>query len=104
MPANRVYMTQSVEYDAVGPILRGGEMADAVIDAIEEDNPGKDIFVTDRGDYVHIHVLNDCRLTQASLSKHLGREYALPMLEIEMTSFAGRMHTSDSEYRWYFKT
>jgi len=26
------------------------------------------------------------------------------MLEIEMPSFAGRMQTSDREYRWYFKT
>jgi len=104
MTASRVFMTESVEYDAVGPILRAGEIAEAVIDAVEEDNPGRDVLVTDRGDYLHIHTLNDCRLTKASLERHLGRAYDLTRLEIEMPSFAGRMQTTDSEYRWYFKT
>ena len=104
MTASRVFMTEAVEYDAVGPILRAGEIAEAVIDAVEEDNPGRDVLVTDRGDYLHIHTLNDCRLTKASLERHLGRAYDLTRLEIEMPSFAGRMQTTDSEYRWYFKT
>jgi hypothetical protein len=104
MTETRVFMSESVAYDGVGPILRSGDLADAVIDAVEEDNPDKDVMVTDRGDYVHIHTLKECRLTRASLERHLGRDYRLPMLEIEMTSFSGRMQTSDSEYRWYFKT
>jgi hypothetical protein len=103
MTANRVFMTDTVEYDAVGPILRAGEIAEAVIDAVEEDNPGRDVLVTDRGDYLHIHTLHDCRLTKASLERHLGRTYELTRLEIEMPSFAGRMQTTDTEYRWYFK-
>jgi hypothetical protein len=45
----------------------------------------------------------DCRLTRVSLERNLGREYDLAMLEIEMPSFAGRMQTSDGEYRWYYK-
>ena len=104
MTASRVFITESVEYDAVGPILRAGEIAEAVIDAVEEDNPDRDVHVTDRGDYLHIHTLKNCRLTRASLERHLGRAYDLARLEIEMPSFAGRMQTSDSEYRWYYKT
>jgi toluene monooxygenase system protein D len=96
-------MTDVPEYDAVGPVMRSGDLAEAVIDAVAEDNPDRDVFVTDRGDYVHIHTLNDCRLTRASLERSLGRSYNLSMLEIEMPSFAGRMQTSDREYRWYFK-
>jgi toluene monooxygenase system protein D len=99
---DRIEWTETPEYDAVGPILRSGEIADAVIDAISEDNPEARIFVTDRGDYVHIHTLNDCRLTRATLSRCLGCDYDLTRLEIEMPSFAGRMRTSDAEYRWYF--
>jgi hypothetical protein len=104
MMTSRVRQTDSVDHDAVGPTMRSGDIADAVIDAIEQDNPGRDVLVTDRGDYVHVHVLKDCRLTRASLEQHLGRDYPLPMLEIEMASFTGRMQTSDAEYRWYFKT
>ena len=104
MTESRVLYTEVPEYDAVGPILRAGEIAEAVIDAVEEDNPGREVMVTDRGDYLHVHTLKDCRLTRASLERHLGRAYDLARLEIEMPSFAGRMRTSDSEYRWYFKT
>ena len=104
MTTDRVFMTEVVEYDAVGPVMRSGDIADAVIDAVADDNPGRDVFVPDRGDYVHIHTLMDCRLTRASLERNLGRHYDLAMLEIEMPSFAGRMQTSDREYRWYFKT
>ncbi|HSV53676.1 MAG TPA: MmoB/DmpM family protein [Burkholderiaceae bacterium] len=103
MTSERVFMTEVLEYDAVGPIMRSGEIADAVIDAVAEDNPGRDVYVTDRGDYLHIHMLMDCRLTRTSLERCLGRSYDLSMLEIEMPSFAGRMQTSDREYRWYFK-
>ncbi len=101
---SRIVMTETVGYDSVGPTMRSGDVAEAVIEAIEQDNPGQDILVTDRGDYIHIHVNKDCRLTRASLEQHLGREYPLPMLEVEMASFTGRMQTSDKEYRWYFKT
>ncbi len=104
MTIDRVFMTEVVEYDAVGPVMRSGDVADAVIDAVADDNPDRDVYVTDRGDYVHIHTLMDCRLTRASLERSLGRDYELSMLEIEMPSFAGRMQTSDREYRWYYKT
>jgi toluene monooxygenase system protein D len=104
MTTERVFMTDVPEYDAVGPVMRSGDLAEAVIDAVADDNPDRDVFVTDRGDYVHIHTLHDCRLTRASLERSLGRSYDLAMLEIEMPSFAGRMQTSDREYRWYFKT
>ena len=60
-----------------------------MIDAVANDNPQRDVYVTDRGDYVHIHTPMDCRLTRASLERSLGRDYDLSMLEIEMPSFAG---------------
>ena len=103
MTAERVFMTETVAYDAVGPVMRSGDVADAVIDAVADDNPDRDVYVTDRGDYLHIHTLMDCRLTRASLERNLGRDYDLAMLEIEMPAFAGRMQTSDGEYRWYYK-
>ena len=75
MTQARVFMTDVVDYDAVGPIMRAGDLADAVIDAIEEDNPEQNVMVTDRGDYLNIHTLKDCRLTLASLIKQIGRAH-----------------------------
>jgi toluene monooxygenase system protein D len=88
----------------VGPVLRAGEVADAVALAIEDDNPGCTVRVTDRGDYVRIEIDGRCRLTRRSLEHHLGREFSLPQLEIEMPSFAGRLSTRIDEYVWYFES
>jgi hypothetical protein len=88
----------------VGPVIRAGEVADAVALAIEDDNPGRTVRVTDRGDYVRIEVDGRCRLTRRSLEHHLGRELSLPQLEIEMPSFAGRLSTRTDEYVWYFES
>jgi len=87
--------------EAVGPIIRSGEIAEAVIDAIAEDNPGRHVFVVDRGDYIRVHVDHQCVLRKATMEKHLGRSYDLCRLEIEMPSFAGRIRTTDDEYTWY---
>ncbi len=92
--SNREFIaTETVDPDGV-------EIADAAIDAIVEDNPDKQVFVVDRGDYVRITTTDECRLTRASLEKHLGRDYSLVRLEIEMPSFAGRIRTTDNEYVW----
>jgi len=87
--------------EAVGPIIRSGEIAEAVIDAIAEDNPGRHVFVVDRGDYIRVHVDHHCVLRKATMEKHLGRAYELCRLEIEMPSFAGRIRTTVNEYTWY---
>ena len=93
----------SEQANLVGPVIRAGEIADAVALAIEDDNPGRTVRVTDRGDYVRIEVDGRCRLTRRSLEHHLGRECSLPQLEIEMPSFAGRLSTWTDEYVWYFE-
>ncbi|ROZ88017.1 MmoB/DmpM family protein [Gordonia sp. OPL2] len=87
----------------VGPVIRSGDLAEAVIDAIEEDNPDTDVLVLDRDDYVRIHTVRSCRLTQASLEKYYGQAYKLAALEIDMPSFKGRLYTRDDEYRWYYE-
>lgn len=95
-----VYVDQ-VSEEAVGPILRAGEVAEAAIDAICEDNPDKQVFIVDRGDYIRINTVGLCKLTRASMERYLGREYPLPKLEIEMPSFAGRIRTTDAAVEFY---
>ena len=90
-------------HDLVGPVIRAGDLAEAVIDAVEADNPGSDVYVLDRDDYIRIHTVGECRLTLASLERSLGRRFPLSALEIDMPSFKGRMHTRTDEYRWFYK-
>jgi toluene monooxygenase system protein D len=103
MEANdsQIVEVSEISAEGCGPILRRGEVADAVLDAIADDNPGKQVFVIDRGDYVRINTLGECRLTRRSMERCLGREFHLPRIEIDMPSFAGRIRTTDSEITWY---
>lgn len=92
----------AIEADFVGPVIRAGALAEAVIDAVVDDNPDKDVMVQDREDYIRIHTRGECRLTKASLEKALGQSYNLAALEIDMPSFKGRMKTRTGEYVWFY--
>jgi hypothetical protein len=88
--------------DLVGPVIRAGNLAEAIIEAVETDNPGSDVLVLDRDDYVRIHTSGRCRLTQASLERCLGQPYQLAALEIDMPAFKGRLSTRIDEYVWFY--
>ena len=92
-----------VAADWVGPVLRVGDVAEAVARAIAVDNPGKEVTIVDRGDYVRIHTEQVCRLTRQTLERQLGHPYDLRLLEIEMPSFSGRLETRADEYVWYYR-
>jgi hypothetical protein len=98
-----VETTEELGENLVGPVIRGGDLADAVIDAVAADNPDADVIVLDRGDYVRIHTERECVLTKASLERCLGREFNLAHLEAEMPSFKGRLQTRWNELRWFYK-
>jgi toluene monooxygenase system protein D len=89
----------------VGPVVRGfdPELAEAVIAAIEEDNPGREVIVDDRGGYIRVSVEHECRLTHASLEEALGRTFALSELEPSLSGFAGRMKLTEDEAIWYLE-
>ncbi|HSV38881.1 MAG TPA: MmoB/DmpM family protein [Nocardioidaceae bacterium] len=94
----------SIDSDLVGPVIRAGQLAEAVIDAVAEDNPDTDVLVMDRDDYIRIHTRGRCRLTKASLERALGGPYNLAALEIDMPSFKGRLQTRTDEYVWFYTT
>jgi toluene monooxygenase system protein D len=91
-----------IDHDLVGPVVRSGPLAEAIIDAVADDNPDRDVLVVDRGDYVRVHTARTCRLTRASLQRHLGAPFELAALEIEMPSFKGRLRTRVDEYVWSY--
>lgn len=89
--------------NAVGPVLRAGEMADAMIQALEEDNPGKEFNVQDHIAYVRIETEGECIVRRETLERALGRAVQMPEVEVSLTSFAGRIETSDDYMRFYLE-
>ncbi|MDQ1628557.1 MAG: toluene monooxygenase system protein [Actinomycetota bacterium] len=90
----------------VGPLIRGvdADLADAVISAVEADNPDAEVVVEDQGGYIRINVADRCRLTRASMQEALGQAtFDLSRLEPALSGFAGRMHTTDEEIVWYLE-
>ncbi|MGD9530278.1 MAG: MmoB/DmpM family protein, partial [Pseudonocardia sp.] len=84
-------------------VVRSGTLAEAVIEAVEADNPGRDVLVLDRDDYIRIHTAKECRITRASLERILGHPYQLAALEIDMPAFKGRLRTRTDEYVWSYE-
>ena len=89
----------------VGPVVRGldANLAEAVITAIEEDNPDVEVLVDDQGGYIRIATPSVCRLTRASLEDALGRTFQLHQLEPQLAGFAGRMKLTDDEVVWFLE-
>jgi len=90
----------------VGPVLRGmdEEIIDALLIAIEQDNPDQELLYEDRGGYVRIHTPRRCRVTRKSLEAALGRPFRLAELEPSLSAFAGRMRfEGDEALEWYLE-
>ena len=89
--------------NAVGPVLRMSEDVDAIIAAIEDDNPDTVIEVIDRGAYVRIQAEQQMKVTRASIERHIGRTFEMRQLEPMMSAFAGRIETTSDAILWSFK-
>jgi len=88
----------------VGPVIRGADrdIAEALIEAIERDNPDTHVTVQDRDGYVRIGCPGRCRVTRTSLEEALGEPMRLAELEPALASFAGRMRLEgDQAIVWY---
>lgn len=86
----------------VGPVLQAGEFADAIIEAIREDNPGKEVHLRSRASYVRIELEGECKLRRETVQAKLGRPFLLAEIEVHMPSFVGQIQTGDDEMRFYF--
>jgi toluene monooxygenase system protein D len=89
--------------NAVGPVLRMSEDVEAIVAAIEEDNPGTEIEVIDRGAYVRIQAEQRMKVTRASIERHIGRTFEMRQLEPMMSAFAGRIETTSDAILWSYK-
>lgn len=89
----------------VGPVIRGfdPDLAEAVMAAVERDNPDLPVTINDQGGYVRIHTPGRCVLTRATLEDELGYTYPITRLEQALASFSGRVLTSDDSIEWYLE-
>lgn len=89
--------------NAVGPVLRMAEDIPGIIAAIEEDNPGTELQVLDRGSYVRIQGPNRLTVTRDAIARNVGRsDYELRELEVLLASFAGRISNTTDAITWHY--
>ena len=84
----------------VGPVLRMGDEVDQVIAAIEDDNPGTDIEVIDRGAYIRVQGENQITVTEQTLRRYLGTDYEIRSFGGIMSAFSGRAITTSDSITW----
>src|SRR6202020_1640221 len=96
----RIRHPGGVMKNPVGPILRMGDEVEQVIAAIEDDNPGADIEVVDRGAYVRIQGEDRITVTEQTLRRYLGAEIGRASFGEMMTAFSGRAITSSDAITW----
>jgi toluene monooxygenase system protein D len=84
----------------VGPVLRMGDEVERIIAAIEDDNPGTDIEVVDRGAYVRVQGEDEITVTEETLRRYLGSDYEIRSFERVMSAFSGKVITSSDAITW----
>tara|TARA_R110002074_G_scaffold402194_1_gene604396 strand:- start:4647 stop:4961 length:315 start_codon:yes stop_codon:yes gene_type:complete len=97
------HLKDAYKQNKVGPILNGGDVAQAAIEAAEWDNPDKEITVDDKGAYVRISAEGELVLTRASMEEALGRAFEMREIEIHLGSMAGQIEVTPEQIRFYFE-
>ncbi len=87
----------------VGPVLRQGALAKAVVEAAEADNPDRVIVVDDKVAYVRISTDGEMILRRTTIEEMLGQPFQMRDLEVELSSFAGRIDNAEEYIRFYFE-
>jgi toluene monooxygenase system protein D len=82
----------------VGPVLRMGDEVELIIAAIEDDNPGTDIEVIDRG--VRVQGEDQITVTEETLRRYLGADYEIRSFGGIMSAFSGRVITTSDAITW----
>lgn len=83
-----------------GPVLRCGEVADAVVEAVREDNAEREIVIEEHASYVRIKVAGECIVNRETVERMLGRPFEMREIEINMPAFAGHIRTSSDAFRF----
>lgn len=83
-----------------GPVLRAGEVADAVVEAVREDNAEREVIIEEHASYVRVKVAGECVVKRETVERMLGRPFEMREIEINMPAFAGHIRTSTDAFRF----
>ncbi|MFM2076755.1 MAG: toluene monooxygenase activator [Actinomycetota bacterium] len=97
-------ISTAYQNNRVGPVMRHGDLAVAVAEAAQIDNPGRTIAIADKIAYLRIETDDELVLTRETIEELLGRPFAMSDLEVELASFAGRIDTTNDRVRFYYAT
>jgi toluene monooxygenase system protein D len=87
----------------VGPVMKAGEIGEAVIEAIQESNEGRKIEIEEHESYYRIKVEGECLISLATVSEVLGREVQVSDIEQNMPSFEGFIRVATDQIRFLSK-
>ena len=93
-------MSNPQENRYVGPVIKNGEVGDAVIEAIREDNQGRDIQVEEHASYLRVKVERECVIRFDTVSDMLGREVSRGDIEANMPSLEGFIRVDSEKMRF----
>jgi toluene monooxygenase system protein D len=94
-------MADNTGNNNVGPVLSAGEIADAAIEAVYQDNPDPDIIVENHVAYIRVETDTECVIRRETMEACLGRPFQMHELETVLSSFAGQIETSTEHMRFY---
>lgn len=86
----------------VGPCVRCGEIADAVVEAAREDNPDREVIVENHSAYVRLKVEQELVLRRETIEDYLGRPFQMWELQPELAAIAGLVEVADDQIRFYY--
>jgi toluene monooxygenase system protein D len=84
----------------VGPVLKNSEIGDAVLEAIYEDNEGRNIEVEEHSSYMRVKVEQVCVIRFNTVSSMLGREVSRADIESNMPSLEGFIRVDSDQMRF----
>ncbi|MEQ8967864.1 MAG: MmoB/DmpM family protein [Azospirillaceae bacterium] len=83
---------ETVRY--VGPVMRKGDIGEAVLDAIREDNADGDVQVEEHASYLRIKVRGRCLIRLETVREMAGRDVTWSEVEADMPAFEGFIRTA----------
>ena len=94
-------MTSTAEQKRfVGPVIKNGEIGEAIIEAIQEDNEGRTIEIEEHASYLRVKVQGECVIRFATVSAMLGREVSRADVEANMPALEGFIRVDSEQMRF----
>lgn len=93
-------MSNSQENRYVGPVIKNGEVGEAVVEAVYEDNDGRKIEIEEHASYFRIKVEKECVIRFETVSEMLGRDVSRADIEANMPSMEGFIRVEANQIRF----